>query len=160
MEKIMELRDFELEIIDYYKRFGKGLPWKGLWIRGHLLDVKMMYVYSMYKSWRMFCDVAAEFGAKIKPGDYQSFRTYFHLLKQLGLVRVYLEFVREGRRVVAYELVPEKIDDPGWRRPFQIKYPRTDWKAKTSREKHRLRKKYPRGKGRRRGRPPKYFQEA
>lgn len=136
------LRPFELEIVDTYKRSGKMSPWKGMWIRGHLLDVKSTYVYSMYKSWRMFCDIAIDLlEAKIKPGDYQSFRTYFHLLKQLGLVRRVFEYVEKGRRRVIYEVVPEKIDDPAWGRPFQTKYPATDWTIKPMEEKRAIRLK-------------------
>jgi len=146
------LRPFETEIIEKFKTFsvpeargGKATPRKGVWIRGHLLDVKSGYVYSMFKSWRLFCRLAEELmGVRIEAGTYQDFRTYFHLLKQLGLVRVYTEYIEKGRRTVHYEAVPGRLRDPAWTRPFQTKYPETDWTIKTAKEKARLRKKYPR----------------
>jgi len=147
------LRPFEREIIDRFKTIGKmadpvtgARGWKGLWIRGHLLDVHEDYVYNMWKRWEAFCGIAYVLGAKIKAGTYQAFRTYFHLLKQLGLVRVYRrmpkEVGRRGRPVVLYELVPERINDPAWTRPFQTKYVKTDWTVKSREEKRALRRKY------------------
>jgi len=119
--------------------------WKGLWVRGQLLEVGSTYVYSLYKSWRTFCEQAEALGVKIKPGDYQSFRTYFHLLKQLRLVNEHRRILGErGLPRVYYEVVMERIDDPAWSRPFQAKYPGTNWTRRTPEEKRELRRKYPR----------------
>jgi len=158
------LRPFEREIIERYRDLGKGpnpvtgvKGWKGLWIRGHLQDVGNSYVYRMWKDWLSFVKIASELGVEIKPGTYQSFRTYFHLLKQLGLVRVYWKAPKEKRGFskVYYELVPEKIDDPAWMRPFQTKYPSTDWSLLTFEQRRELKRKYRRRRVRVPRPPPK-----
>jgi len=109
------------------------------------MDVGMDYVYHMFRRWRDFCDSAAMLGVRIKAGSYQAFRTYFHLLSQLGLVRrVGTAPSVRGRARVLYELVPERVDDPAWARPFQEKYVSADWTVKTPEEKRALRRRYPR----------------
>jgi len=149
------LRPFEREILDRYETVGKmqhpvtGVRgWKGLWIRGRLLEEREDYVYLMFKAWETFCMSAKAFGVKIKPGTYQAFRTYFHLLKQMGLVRVSFVMPRKpgerGTDKVYYELVPERVDDPAWMRPFQTKYPATDWMRLPLEKRRELRRKYPR----------------
>lgn len=150
------IRPFEEELVERFGSIGKMVHpktgergWKGIWIRGHLLDVKTDYVYSMYLTWRdVFCLYAEGTGVRINPGTYQAFRTYFYLLKQLGLVRVYLKMSKKpgdrGLPKVHYEVVPERIDDPAWTRPFQTRYPATDWTIKSATEKRELREKYPR----------------
>ena len=63
------MRDFESEIIDRFKTFsvieggGKASPRKGVWIRGHLLDIYEDYVYSMFMYWRTFVAEAWKKGA-------------------------------------------------------------------------------------------------
>jgi len=151
------LQPFEREILERYAAMGKmahpvtGVRgWKGLWIRGRLLEVGSTYVYGLYKSWRTFCEQAEVLGVKIKPGNYQSFRTYFHLLKQLGLVREHLRIPKhpgeKGLPKVHYEAIIERIDDPAWTRPFQEKYPSTDWTRLPPEERRELREKYRRSK--------------
>lgn len=132
------LRQFELVIVDRYHTMGKAVGWKGYWIREHLERVSADYVYGMYKAWNNFCTISEI----IKAGSYQAFRTYFYLLKSLGLVRV--KGTKKGLRGfprVYYELVPGKVLDPGWIRPFQLVYPSTDWTLKHPEEKRRLKKK-------------------
>ena len=183
------LRPFEREIIERFRFFGKQPDlltgergWKGVWIRGHLRDRRRDWVYAMWDYWRMFTESAERLGAKIKPGTYQSFRTYLYTLKKLGLVRPvpevepgllakvmialgkelyeelaeYVNKFAPRRRpilpeyelepgpkpVTWYQVVPEKIDDPAWMRPFQMLYPSTDWTKLSREEKRILRRKY------------------
>lgn len=154
------LEDFEREIVVSFKAFGthRTSP-KGEWIRGLLkAHPPGDYPYSMWKKWKFFCEQAAKLEAEIRPGTYQTFRTYIHLLKQQGLIRYYAKGVETptGRTTNWYEIVPERQDDPAWRRPFQTKYPNTDWTIKTAREKARLRKKYPRRRRRATARKDKH----
>jgi len=155
----MELRPFELKIIEEFRRMGYGIPLKGFWIREHLKLMRTDYPYNMFKKWQNFCDIAAQAGVGIRVGTYQAFRTYFYLLTRLGLVLKEKEILgKHGRKISLYRLNPARIMDLGWRRPFQILYPKTDWTIKTTVEKRSLRQKY-RPPGRRRGRPPKYLVE-
>lgn len=147
------LEPFEKDIITRFASFGlyTASP-KGEWIRGYLkTHPPGDYPYSMWKKWKFFCEQAERVEAKIHPGTYQTFRTYIHLLKQLGLIRCYARGVKTptGRLSSWYTIVPERQHDPAWRHPFQTKYPKTDWKTKTLAEKRELRRKYKRSKGRR-----------
>jgi len=149
-----ELKGFfpwEIEILERFKTYGKQPDsltgekgWKGLWIKGYLEYWGTSYVYGMYKAWKAFCKLAETYDIKIKPGTYQSFRTYFHLLKKLGLVtEAHLRRPGErGTERVYYELVRERIDDPAWTRPFQELYPSADWTRLSKIEKKELREKY------------------
>jgi len=157
-----KLRDFEINIATRFKAGGHAaVSPKAEWIKGHLLDVRSDYIYGMWKKYVSFSRAALErFMVSIHLGTYSSFRTYVYLLRKLGLVL--FDRVEKAEPEIPrkyYRLNMRQLDDPSWKAPFQALYPVTDWKKKTSREKHRLRKKYPRGKGRRRGRPPKYFKE-
>lgn len=142
------LEDFEKDILVRFKTFGlyTASP-KGEWIRGYLkAHPPGEYPYALWKGWKVFCELAGELTVKIRSGDYQAFRTYIHLLKQLGLITYYAKDVPTptGRRSNWYTIVLERQDDPAWRRPFQTKYPKTDWTIKSPEEKERLRRKYKR----------------
>ena len=151
----MSIRPFEREILDRYGSYGKAPDmltgrrgWKGIWIRGHLRDRRADYVYNMYRSWRAFCNQALLAEVKIESGSYDAFRTYFYLLKRLGLVVFYTERgVKPGEPGSArrfYTLTPGLESDPGWERPFQSVYPKTDWTRLSHREKQERREKYSR----------------
>jgi len=119
----MELRDFELEIIEGFITQGRRFPRVGVWIRGHLTDVGRDYIYGMWKRYIEFVEKANKKGAKIQRVSYRQFRIYVWFLKKLGLIRVVRH--RRARDQVkgaprAYvELVPEKIDDPAWFNPIR-----------------------------------------
>ena len=151
----MSIRPFEREILDRYGSYGKAPDmftgrkgWKGVWVRGHLRDLHQDYVYNMYRRWKAFCDQALLTEVKIEPGSYDAFRTYFYLLKRLGLVVFYAERkVQPGEAGSArrfYTLAPGLESDPSWERPFQSVYPETDWTQLSYREKHERREKYKR----------------
>lgn len=170
MDQVMErselLRPFEREILERYGRIGKGMGWKGFWIREFLQKYPYSDVYSMFSAWKLFCTTAeVHYGVKIKPGTYQAFRTYIGVLHKLGLikreyvpigylecpfchneVRVYPTMLKRkepGRiRPVGYDVVPERKGDTAWMRPLQVAYPSTDWTLKTAKEKRALREKY------------------
>jgi len=137
-------RPFELEIVETYKRIGKGVGWKGRWIRGWLLTTGSSYVYEMYKAWLLFCKRAELFAdVRIKPGTYQSFRTYFYLLNRLGLVEKITEIpAKRGVKRSYYRIAPGMENHPAWNHPFQALYPSTDWKLLPIEERRRLREKY------------------
>jgi hypothetical protein len=151
----MSIRPFEREILDRYGSHGKAPDmitrrrgWKGVWIRGHLRDRRADYVYNMFLSWKAFCNQALLTEVKIKPGSYDAFRTYFYLLKRLGLVVFYAERRPQpgepGSARRFYTLAPGLESDPGWERPFQSVYPETDWTRLSYSEKHERREKYKR----------------
>ena len=151
----MSIRPFEREILDRYGSHGKAPDmitrrrgWKGVWIRGHLRDRRADYVYNMFLSWKAFCNQALLTEVKIKPGSYDAFRTYFYLLKRLGLVVFYAERRPQsgepGSARRFYTLASGLESDPGWERPFQSVYPGTDWTRLSYSEKHERREKYKR----------------
>lgn len=149
--ELERLRPYEREIVERLSSLGKSYNpvtgargWKGLWIRGYLKDVGEEYVYAMFKEWKAFCQTAEQLGAKIKQGTYQSFRTYLSLLKKLGLVSSVFTEPSRGFDRSYYRLVPERIDDPAWTRPFQTAYPSSDWTIKKPLEKALLRERYKR----------------
>ena len=154
MQKL-NLREFELRIIETFKSFqgGKAGPRKGVWIRGHL-EVED-WVYGMWQRWQEFCHEAGELGAKIEPGSYTAFNTYVWLLKVHGLVfptrRERGKSPRPKFIRTYYCVNPRRLDDPLWLNPF-AGY--ASWQAQRKRGFPKKRVKH--GK---RGRPPKYFKE-
>jgi len=149
----MSIRPFEQEILDRYGSYGKAPDmftrrrgWKGIWIRGHLRDRRADYVYSMFSRWKIFCNNALLTEVKIKPGSYDAFRTYFYLLKRLGLVVFYTERGTQpgepGSARRFYTLTLGLESDPSWERPFQSVYPETDWTRLSYKEKQERREKY------------------
>lgn len=136
------LRPFESEIIENFKTFsitaggGKSRPRKGVWIKGHLLDIggDGDFVYSMWQKWADFVLVAHGMDAKLEVGTYTSFRTYVYLLKKYGLVipgkreRAKTTTVRFQRQY--YKVNPMRLEDPLWRNPYS-RYPGwKKWKRK------------------------------
>jgi len=122
------LRPFEERIIADFKMFdptyggGKARPRKGVWIRGHLLDVKEDYIYRMWKRWLLFVITARQLGATIELGSYQSFRTYIYLLKKHRLV---IPTRRERAKSTArqfyrtyYTVNRELLNHPLWENPY------------------------------------------
>jgi len=155
-----ELRDFEIDIARSFKLGGYAVVSPtAMWVRGHLLDVNSDYVYGMWKRYVDFKKLVSErLMVTIRQDSYSSFRTFIYLLRKLRLVLFDREEKARGYfRKKYYRLNRRRINDPSWKRPFQTAYPVTDWKKKTPREIDKLRKKYPRSKGKRVGRPPKYF---
>lgn len=115
------MRAFELRILDGFKSFslaegrGKAKARKGLWIKGHLSDVEVDYVYGMWAAWCKFVEEAEGYGAKIHKGTYGGFKTYIWLLKRFGLIVKVGEDEATKRRLFSrsyYTLNPEKIDSP------------------------------------------------
>ena len=133
-----ELRPFEQEIIERYSRIGKGRGWKGVWIRGHLQDVGSDWPYVMWGRWWSFTLRAERAEVKIKPGTYQSFRTYIYTLKKLGLIRpvpalqpdllervmialgrdLYEELAKYVNRFTITEILPPKYTIRPGRKPY------------------------------------------
>jgi hypothetical protein len=157
LNKSTKLRDFELNIVKEFKTFtvkeggGKSRPRKGVWIRGHLVDVGEDYVYGMFKRWLEFCKAALlEFHAELEPGDYTAFKTYMYLLRKYGLVLP--TRTERGKSTVIlriyYKVNRARLRDPMWLNPF-AEYP--SWQAQRK-------KGFPkkRRKPRKRGRKPKY----
>lgn len=151
----MSIRPFEREILNRYSSYGKAPDmftrqkgWKGIWVRGHLRDRRADYVYNMFLSWKTFCNQALLAEVEIKPGSYDAFRTYFYLLKRLGLVVFYAERRAQpgepGSARRFYTLTSGLESDPRWERPFQSVYPETDWTQLSYREKQERREKYKR----------------
>jgi len=151
----MSIRPFETEILGRFSTYGKAPDmftgqkgWKGVWVRGHLRDLHQDYVYNMYRRWKAFCDQALLMEVKIEPGSYDAFRTYFYLLKRLGLVVFYTERRAQpgepGSARRFYTLAPGLESDPGWERPFQSVYPKTDWTQLSYKDKQERREKYKR----------------
>ena len=152
----MSIRPFEREILDRYGSYGKAPDmltgrrgWKGVWIRGHLGDRRQDYPYGMYRRWLFFCNQAKyEAEVVIKPGTYQSFRTYFYVLRRLGLVTLYASRPKlsgepgSGRHI--YVLTPGMEEDPRWESPIQELYPSTDWTRLSAKQKLERRGKYKR----------------
>lgn len=128
------LRDFEVEIVKNFKTFsaieggGRSRPRKGVWIRGHLLNVHEDYIYSMFKRWQLFTAEAWRRGAKIDTGTYGAFKTYTWLLKKYGLIL--LTRTERGRSTEFmrhyYTYNPDLLDDPRWENPYG-EFP--SWKA-------------------------------
>jgi hypothetical protein len=152
----MSIRPFEREIINRFGTYGKAPDrftgrrgWKGVWIRGHLSTVRQDYPYGMYINWVIFCNQAKhEAEVIIKPGTYQSFRTYFYALNKLGLVTLYAKRRKEsgepGSHKHIYVLTPGMEADPRWESPLQELYPSTDWTTLSAKQKHERRVKYSR----------------
>jgi len=122
------LRAFEFRILEEFKTFspamggGKAKPRKGLWIRGHLLDVDSDYVYGMWMGWCRFVDEAENYGAKIPKGTYGGFKTYIWLLKKLDLILKVGEedgYKRGFFKRTYYTLNPAKVDSQFWENPFR-----------------------------------------
>jgi len=125
----VELRPFEIEIVDNFKTFspvkggGKSRPRKGVWIRAHLQERGEDYIYSMWKRWRLFAIAARFRDANIDIGTYASFRTYVYLLHHSGLV---LATKRERARTTRKEFYRQyyavnrlKLEDPEWQNPYK-----------------------------------------
>lgn len=127
----MKLRDFELELIDYFKipeaetlfagrRKGRSKPRTGFWIKGHLQDVGEDYVYSMYERYSYFMSIA-----NLEDVDKHSFFTYVWLLRHLGLIeltrREAMDKKPRGIRFRDYHsIVEEKKNDITWEDPWMI----------------------------------------
>jgi hypothetical protein len=128
----MALRSFEESIIEDFRKFakpeigivrgGKSVPRKGVWIRGHLLDVREDFVYSMWKKWRSFTEIAHNLGAPIEVGTYTAFRTYVYLLKRAGLL---IPIRRERAKTTTraffkqyYTVNRAMLNDPRWLNPY------------------------------------------
>jgi len=157
----VELRPFELELIESFKVFnpiagtgGKATPRKGIWIRGHLANVGEDYTYGMWLRWRRFTETAEFMTASIEPGDYGAFRVYVWLLKREDLIRPtrirpasktpVLEFQRSY-----YALNPAQLGSPLWENPYATYDSWQRWKRrKFKRPEARRKKAKP-------GRPPK-----
>lgn len=124
------LRPFEKDIIKNFKTFspteggGRSRSRKGVWIRGHLLDVGKDYVYGMWKTWKKFTEAARHEHAKIDGGSYSAFKTYIWLLKKLGLIT--LVDVSPGKGYYFkrhyYAVVPGKVKSKIWLNPYK-QYP-------------------------------------
>lgn len=151
----MSLRPFENEILRRFSTYGTAPDmltgrrgWKGIWIRGHLGDRRQDYPYGIYRRWVSFCNQAKEAETVIKPGTYQSFRTYFYVLRRLGLVTLYTRRPKpsgepgSGRHI--YVLTPGTEADPRWESPLQELYPSTDWTRLSAKQKQERREKYKR----------------
>jgi len=126
-----ELRDFEEELIDYFKtpegetlfagrRKGRSKPRTGVWIRKHLLDVGEDYVYRMYQRYSYFMSIA-----NLEDVDKHSFFTYIWLLRHLGLIEltktVPMDKEPTGIRFKNYyTVVEEKRDNEAWEDPWMI----------------------------------------
>ena len=132
------LRDFESEIIDRFKTFsvieggGKARPRKGVWIRGHLLDIYEDYVYSMFLQWRLFVAEAWKRGARIEAGSYGAFKTYTWLLKKYGLITATRKERGKSPKFLRqyYTYNPDLLEDPRWRNPYG-EYPSwKEWRKK------------------------------
>ena len=114
------LKGWEMELVRMIRRSplrgykgGRSVSRKGLWIRGHLLEVGKDYPYSMYKGWKRFIETAE---LKIRPGSYQNFINYLYVLRRLGLI------IREGEgggfKRTYYRLNPEKVNSRIWLNPY------------------------------------------
>ena len=102
-------------------------PYKSssLFIRDYLLEHGEGYIHEVYRSFREW--LKSEGYTRFP--SYQSFRTYFWRLRNLGLI----EFVREEpssnpvlkapRRY--YRIVPGMENDVRWINPFRAIYPET-----------------------------------
>lgn len=127
-EELALLRLFERKILKDFKRFtfvegrgGRSSSRKGVWIRGHLLDVGEGYLYGMWLRWKKFVQLANKLGIGLAVGEYGAFRTYCWLLKKEGLIiRTRRETGRRGGFSRSYyALVEENLDNPLWLNPYQ-----------------------------------------
>lgn len=119
------LRPFELMIIRRFKSFspeggGQAAPRKGVWIRSHLMEVREDYVYSMWKRWQHFVKQAWERGARIKPGDYTTFKTYIWLLTRLKLITPTRRRRGKSPKILRqyYTYNSPMLKDPAWENPL------------------------------------------
>ena len=140
-EEIPTLKPFELEIIEAYKTFsieargGKGSPRKGVWIKGHLLEVREDFVNRMWKRWSQFVEIAKDQRAFIESGTYDSFRRYLFQLKTYDLIhlsrstpspksplpqwsRNYYALVKRNLESKLWE--NPWAEEPSWRRQYSI----------------------------------------
>jgi len=124
----MALRDFEQEIVETFRLAGRRTPRVGVWIRGHLLDVKFDYLYGMWKSYTEFVRDARRMGAKLDEVSYRNFRTYSFFLKKLNLIRTadpyeVAQFFKsypsqsKGKPRRYLTLVEENLNHPAWLDP-------------------------------------------
>jgi len=136
----LALRDFEERIIDNFKTFdptiggGKSRSRKGLWVKGHLLDVGEDFIYAMWQRWDAFVIRAHEMEAHIESSSYAAFRTYIFLLKRYGLI---IPTKRERAKSTSrlffrqyYRVNIRLLEDPRWLNPYG-EYPSwKKWKRK------------------------------
>jgi len=126
-----ELRPFELEIAMRMRTFGKiATSPTGEWIKNHLLDVRMDWVYRMWRRYQRFIEIVRELGiARIPEPSYNSFKRYVQLLRKLGLITVIEQrptrYFPQGKPRTYYVVVREKLDDPAWKHAYQALYPVT-----------------------------------
>jgi len=94
----------------------------GLAIREYLLAVGEGSPYDFYKCFK-----------RVKPDvKYLNVVRYFWLLKEAGLIRLVREEPPSRGYFMKryYAVVPERVDDPAWFHPQQVKYPDTKWGKK------------------------------
>jgi len=86
----MALRNFEEELIAYWRRMGRAVrtqPRTGVWIKGHLEDLGEDYCYGAWKFHQLFIRQVLALGLKgLDESTYQEFALYWWLLKQERLI--------------------------------------------------------------------------
>lgn len=78
-------------VLEGFKRFafvegrgGRSSSRKGVWIRGHLLDVGEDYLYGMWLRWKEFVEVANRLDAELSVGSMEVSELIVGFSKNVG----------------------------------------------------------------------------
>lgn len=85
----------------------------GEFVRGYLKEKGPSYVQEMWRAFKSWC---RSWG--YEPASYESFRSYFWNLKELGLVEKDREEESPfGENRIYYKINPARVDHPAWEDP-------------------------------------------